>query len=455
MRSPNPEQRAADAEREVLNLVIRDGQPIVVVDSPPGTGKTRLVEAVTAVAVLHCGLRVAIATARAEQSYQLIRRLAAGFNGLPIQPLVSTQRPLPANVQVVPSLLPVANRPGGLRTGPLAVVATAAKLKVSLPDFGRLPAFDLLIADEAYQLQYKELALLQAISRQMLLVGDRGQLPPFVKIDTSRFDAASSKVHWPSPKELLRVNGAVIPVVQLPMTWRFVQDTVEFLQPGFYPRLQFISAVSAGDRNLEMVTRGMGDPIDQALDLLSENASIVTLIAPRKTLAAEQVDQELAQLLAQVVQRAFTRGATWRGFGKLREPDVGCVDMHVASGAALRRELLRRRVSVDASTGVFVDTPEIWQGLQRPLMVVKYPLSGLSRIDQFALDPGRACVMLSGHQIGCVIVTRAGVEEALDEYQHDSGARATGAEDIAWTGRQAHGALWQELKRRGRIISLS
>jgi hypothetical protein len=449
-----PQQRAAAAERDVLDLLIRDGQPIVVVDSPPGAGKTRLVEAVTAVAVMGSALRVAVAAARAEQSYELMRRLVLNFPGLRVQPLIPADRPLPPDLQADPRLLPAANGPAGLLGGTLAVVATAAKFRTSLPFFAQVPAFDVLITDEAYQLPYKEMALLQAISRQMLLVGDPGQLPPLVSVDTSRFDAARSKVHWPAPKELLRVYGSTIPVVKLPATWRFTQDTVVFLQPSFYPELPFESATASADRRLTFVAAGMADPVDQALDLVAGGASLVTIVAPPKALAPEQIDEELAQLQARVVQRALTRGAMWEGVGPLGPSGIGCVDAHVASGAALRRELLGMNISVDASTGVLVETPEIWQGLQRPLMIVKHPLSGLRRIDQFALEPGRACVMVSRHQIGCVIVTRAGIAEALDDYQHDSGARPTGSEDTIWAGREAHWALWQELERRGRIITV-
>jgi len=455
MNGETVQERAAAAERAVHNLLLRDGQPVVVVDSPPGAGKTRLVEAITGVAAISCGLRVAVATARAEQSYELIRRLMVDFPTLRVQPLTPEDRPIPRDLQTDPRLVTSSNRPANLASGALAVVATAAKLETSLPFFGQLPAFDVMITDEAYQLQFKQLANLQAVATQMLLVGDPGQLPPFSRIETSRFDAAFSKVHWPGPKEILRIYGSDIPVVQLPASWRFTQDTVELLQPGFYPTLPFESALSSAQRQLTLVAAGMGDGIDRALDALSNGASIVVVIAPPKLLAPEQIDEELAQLQAQIVQRAITRGATWEGVRRLTERDIGCADAHVASGAALRRELLGMNISVDPSTGVLVETPEIWQGLQRPLMVVKHPLSGLRRIDEFALEPGRACVMLSRHQLGCLVVTRAGIADALDDYQHDSGARPTGSEDMIWAGREAHWALWNELERRSRIFSVN
>jgi hypothetical protein len=403
---------------------------------------------------MHAGLRVAVATATAEQGYELIRRLAEDFPGLALQPLTPEKRPAPEDIKNDSRILRDVHTARALAHGPVAVVTTAAKWEASLPSFGSLPAFDLLIADEAYQLPYKQMARLQAIAGQMLLVGDPGQLPPLVRIDTSRFDAAASKVHWPSPKELLRFYGSAVPAVQLPATWRFPQDTVQFLQPSFYPALPFESAIPDDERSLSFIAGGIGDPVDAALDLLSGGASIVAVVAPAKPIASDQIDEELAHLQARIAQRALARGATWDGVRQLTERDIGCVDTHVASGAAVRRELMRSGVAVDVSSGVLVETPEIWQGLQRPLMIVKHPLSGLQRVDQFALEPGRACVMVSRHQLGCIIVTRAGIAEALDDYQHDSGARPTGVEDRIWAGRDAHWALWHELDLRGRIVDI-
>jgi hypothetical protein len=125
------------------------------------------------------------------------------------------------------------------------------------------------------------------------------------------------------------------------------------------------------------------------------------------------------------------------------------VDAHVASGAAVRRHLERRGVSTDE---VMVDTPEIWQGLERPVMIAKHPLSGLRRFDEFSLEPGRFCVMLSRHQLACIVVGRDGVGEALERHSHDCAKRALGAENAEWAGWRAHSHIWGELERRECLI---
>lgn len=97
-------------------------------------------------------------------------------------------------------------------------------------------------------------------------------------------------------------------------------------------------------------------------------------------------------------------------------------------------------------------TPEIWQGLERPLMVIKHPLSCLGRLSTFDLEPGRFCVMLSRHQLGCVIVGRESVGARLAEHQHACGERPFGAENLEWSGWVSHLALWQALGEKGRLI---
>jgi hypothetical protein len=150
------------------------------------------------------------------------------------------------------------------------------------------------------------------------------------------------------------------------------------------------------------------------------------------------VDDEVADTCACVVQRLLDRGPLWEGQRALTATDIGCADPHVRSGAVIRRELLRLGIA-----GVMVDTPEIWQGLERSIMVVKHPLSGGSRLAGFPLAPGRRlCVMLSRHQVGCVVVTRDGIADALEAHQRDSESRPAGAENPQWSGWLAHRELW-------------
>jgi hypothetical protein len=431
---------------EVLDLVLRQGRVATIVDSPPGAGKTRLVESVAAVAA-RFGLRVAIVAPRAEQTYDIVRRLLSGFPGLPVQLLQSANREIPLDLATNGNLPTPAPNPLALRPGPGVVAGNAAKFGISVPGFPPR-AFDLLICDEAYQLTYKDFAPLAIVARQVLLVGDPGQLPPLVKVDIARFEAARSKVHWPAPRELLRRFPA-IPVVRLPASRRLPPDTVDFVQPAFYPDLPFVSAALRSERRLAFAAAGLGTPVDRTLDLLTSGATIVGLLLPPREPGAPPVDAELAALAADIARRILDRGAQWIGERRLTEADLGSSAPHVATNAAVTGQLRRRGIT---SPALMVDTPEIWQGLQRPIMIVEHPLSGLGRLDAFGLEPGRWCVQLSRHQLACIIVARDGIGDALESHEHNCADRPMGATNAEWLGWRAHQALWTGLASRGRLL---
>lgn len=445
--SPSLAARVEDAKRSVLELTIRSGRPIVCVSSPPGAGKTNLVEDVVATAVLHARMRVAVVAPRAEQTYEILRRVANHFDIIGIQVLQTAERDLPRDLVAQPRILPPVSRAGDLRGGCGLVVGTAAKFLVAQPDLPSLD-FDLLICDEAFQLPYKDYAPLIPLARQHLLVGDPGQLPPLVRVDTARFEAARSRVHWPVPRETLRLFPDT-PVVRLPASFRLRQDTVDVVQPAFYPDLPFVSGVDDTQRRIRFAALGVRSPIDPALDLVERGASIVALMLPAREFPPGELDEEVAELAAAVVERLLQRHAERTTGGELTAADIGIADAHVASGAAIGRHLRRRSISTD---DLVVQTPELWQGIQRPIMIVKHPLSGQARLDRFALEPGRWCVMLSRHQSACIIVGRDGIGEALDRHQHDCAERPLGAEDMEWQGWRAHERLWHELSNLGQII---
>lgn len=438
-----------DTRRSVLELTIREGHPIVGVDSPPGAGKTNLVEDVVATAALHARMRVGVVAPRAEQTYEILRRLAADFPINGIQVLQSAERELPTDLVGHRQISPPVSRARDLRGGPGVVIGTAAKFLVAQPD---LPdrAFDLLVCDEAYQLPYKDYAPLIPLAAQHLLVGDPGQLPPLVQVDTARFEAARSRVHWPVPREVLR-RFPDVPIVGLPASFRLVQDTVDLIQPAFYPNLPFRSAADAEQRRIGFAARGLGSPVDPVLDLLEQGASVVAVLLPPRDVPPGELDDEAAALTATVAERILQRRAERASGVALAAVDIGIADAHVTSGAAAARHLRARGISAD---DLIVQTPELWQGLQRPVMIAKHPLSGLARLDRFALEPGRWCVMLSRHQSACVIVGRDGIGTALERHQHDCAERPLGAEDVEWVGWRAHARLWEDLIARGRVIRL-
>jgi hypothetical protein len=450
----NTHTTIAEADRaireRVLDLVLREGCRAVVVESPPGAGKTGLVESVAAAAVRLGRLRVAIVAPRAAQTYDLVRRLLRDYQLMPVQQLVSKDRILPSDLLTESHAnrhYRIVTAASGLIYGPGVMVSTASKLFSATRDFSGTE-FDLLICDEAYQLRYKDFAPLLGIARQVLLVGDPGQLPPLNRASTARFEGAPHHVHWPVPVELLR-RLPDLPKLQLPATYRLPQDTVDLVQPAFYREMRFESMAGREDRRVSYAASGMHTAIDRALNLLADGASVVGLILPARDLPGNHVDDGVAAAAADTVHRLLERGATWVGTGQIRPCDVGCVDAHVASGAATRRQLRSRGLPPDE---VMVDTPEIWQGLQRPIMIVKHPLSAEARLDEFSLEPGRMCVALSRHLLGCVVVARDGVGEVLNRHNHDCADVPLGAHDAEWAGWNAHHSIWTRLERLGRLV---
>jgi AAA domain len=239
-----PVKASERARASVLEAVLYGEHPAVLVDSPPGAGKTELVEEVVATAVAHRHWRVAVIAPRAEQTYDIVRRLRADYKPMRMEVLHSAERRPPNDL--ITSGMNFVTTASRLTSGPGLVIATAAKLFHSVPDFSS-GVFDLLVCDEAYQLPYKDLAPMVHLAKRILLVGDPGQLPPLIRADVARFEAAKYKVHWPAPKEFLRCHPN-LKRIALPCSWRLTQDTVNFLQPTFtkiYPLFRVLVLLTA------------------------------------------------------------------------------------------------------------------------------------------------------------------------------------------------------------------
>ena len=86
------------------------------------------------------------------------------------------------------------------------------------------------------------------------------------------------------------------------------------------------------------------------------------------SLESSHARPQLAETMADVVRRIIDRGMTMGAGLRLTGDNIGCVDAHVASGTNVTKALRARTLGSE----IMVGTPEIWQGLQRPVMVVKH-----------------------------------------------------------------------------------
>src|SRR2546428_13664300 len=170
--TPSPAAAASEAVRDVLRTQWA-GETAVRLDSPPGAGKTRVVEylAVQALAKLH--ERCMVVTQTNEQAFDLGRRLARGFPNLPFTLFIRKDLVAPDDVAALPNLQ-LARAAADLPAGPCVVVSNAAKWSWVVD--GHVASFDCQIVDEAFQLPDYRFHQIAGLARRMVLVGDPGQI---------------------------------------------------------------------------------------------------------------------------------------------------------------------------------------------------------------------------------------------------------------------------------------
>ena len=418
--------------------------PLTIIKSPPGAGKTFLVECASAVAVTECAMRVVVVTPGVSQLYDVVDRLLE-YNLPRLELVHATHRTLPNlladRITASCGWTPELNvGPGVLVTNVHILTANLNKLNPGM--------FDLMIVDEAYQLAAKDFMPVANLASRVMMVGDPGQLDPVISIDTNNLEVNAHKIHWPAPAYILD-RFPEIPVFGLPVTRRLLPDTSDLIQACFYPDLPFRSVVEPNDRQLHFAASGMSPAIDQALDAIAGGASLVAVTVPGFAPAHEEADPEVAAVIARLADRLLVRQAEWVGQRLLTEGDIGCIDPHVIAGGAISDQLRQR-----GRGNIRVETVERWQGLQLPISIVRHPLSRAGRPTAFDLEAGRWCVSLSRHQIGCIIVGRESITDVIRAYVHGCDTVAAGARDVTWSGFGAHRKIWNALADQGRIFAL-
>jgi hypothetical protein len=429
-------------EREILDEIFQRGSRFTLIDAPPGAGKTYLIETIVSIAVERYGWRVAVVTPRRGQALDLARRVRAAFPRISTELLIrSKETPDPAL-----ALLGIrgVNDAQTLSTSAGLVTSTVDKFATTHEVLSTL-TFDLLIFDEAYQTNVAKSLPILTLARRFVVVGDPGQLEPITQFPVERFEAAEDAVHHALPRFLLEKNPSIAPF-RLRVTRRLPPDTVPFVQ-AFYPEMSFSATAPEETRRVSFSAAGMGDPIDRVLDKVAAGASMVMLMLPAVSREL-QIDTELSETAVEIARRISARGGRWAHEDRaLGQADMMYVDTHVASQTTTHLAF----ISADIHLGK-VGTPEVIQGLESPIVIARHPLSGVGRVTPFDLAPGRLCVMLSRHQLACILLCRADLPGLLTSYEHDCGVRLIGREDEVWRGFEAARSIYDRFRDLDRIV---
>lgn len=428
---------AYDALREGLAEHLLGGGRLAVVKAPPGSGKTyTLIEVLSTLA--GADYRVAVAAQTNSQADDICRRFAKDHPEVGVTRFSSAGGSPPDGF---PSMVSWVSDKKKLSTAPGVTVATTAKW--SLTEI--VTPYDLLAVDEAWQMAWADLMQCATVSERFLLIGDPGQIPPVVTIDTRRWETSPRAPHKAAPEVVLseprldpvRFDGS------LPACRRLPNEAVDFVKP-FYD-FDFEAYVPSGAAGVDLP-----DGHRWAAQLGCGRPQALTIPTPDHGPPIE-VDHEIATAVAGVVDELVESAASIRIDGespRLIDPaDIGITSTHRIMNTTLSAALGTR------ANKVRVDTPERWQGLERPVMIAVHPLSGVTDPSAFDLETGRLCVMASRHQAGFILLTRDHVGETLRNYVPSAG-QAPGRPDVVGRGHDAHLRFWAQLEDSGGIAAL-
>ncbi|MGH8542890.1 MAG: hypothetical protein ACREX3_04475, partial [Gammaproteobacteria bacterium] len=387
-------------------------------------------------------LPVAVGTQTNSQADDVCRRLARSYPEIRVHRFASkasTERDLGPSVRWVRET----NR---LPSGRCVVVGTVAKWGLT----SAITPFHCLMIDEAWQMSWSDFMLCGAVSERFVLIGDPGQIPPVVPVPVHRWETSPRAPHQPAPELILDDTGLVRRSLALPACWRLPFDSVDLVRP-FYD-FPFGAWARAGERYVGVPSpRHRDHPSDRALDLLSDG-SVAALVLPTPPEGAPlELDLEVARAAAGVAARLIERRAVALDddngrAAPLRADDIGLVATHRVVNHAIQQAL-----PSELRGQAVVDTPERWQGLERKVMILVHPLSGVTSPSAFDLETGRLCVMTSRHRSGMIVVSRDHVRQTLETHIPFA-EQAVGRPDVAGRGHEANLRFWERVERGGRVV---
>lgn len=402
----DPAAAASAATEAILHDTLHGTRRGVVVDSPPGAGKSTLV--VRAARELAAAGRPLMVVAQTNaQVDDLVLRLAEKDPELPVGRLHSSEPgafdPALAELPAVRTSAKVADL-----SGLDVVISTAAKWAYTKVDEPWRHA----IVDEAYQMRSDALLSVAGLFERALFVGDPGQLDPFSVVGAEQwaglaYDPSSSAV------STLLAHNPDLPQHRLPVSWRLPASAAPLVSAAFYPYTPFRSGTGHGDRRLAFGVPGDGSGVDRVLDEAADSGWGLLELPARHT---PRTDPEAVRAVALVVRRLLDRGGAATSEhsadpAPLTATRIAVGTAHRDQAAAVRAALTELGVA-----GVTVDTANRLQGREFDVTVVLHPLSGRPDATAFHLETGRLCVLASRHRHACIVVCRAGVTDLLDEH---------------------------------------
>ncbi|WP_149548354.1 AAA family ATPase [Streptomyces marokkonensis] len=395
--------RATDA---ILHDTLHGTARGVVVDSPPGAGKSTLVVR-AALELAEAGRPLMVVAQTNAQVDDLVLRLAEKNPDLPVGRLHSSDTdPYDKALDALDHVRTSAKAAD--LTGLPVVISTAAKWA----HVKGVEPWAHAIVDEAYQMRSDALLAVANLFERALFVGDPGQLDPFSIVGAEQWAGLSYDPSGSAVTTLLAHNPE-LPQHRLPVSWRLPASAAPLVSDAFYPYTPFRSGTDHGDRGLSFSVPSDGSGPDRVIDEAAESGWGLLELPARHT---PRTDPEAVRSVALIVRRLLDRGGA---AASERSPDPTPLTAdRVAVGTAHRDQAaaIRAALAELGVTDVVVDTANRLQGREYDVTVVLHPLSGRPDATAFHLETGRLCVLASRHRHACIVVCREGVTGLLDDY---------------------------------------
>lgn len=338
-------------------------QPVIIVDSPPGAGKSTLIVDVLDQLLRRSPFHIVVAAPTRRAAADLAGRLAAALGDGPSDPAV---------VLSVRKIL----RPDGVHSTPPKDRSRVVSVRTVASCTSSPPTCDLIVFDEAYQTTFSDIATAADDADQVIMVGDPGQIGPVITQDTSPWEARRDAPHRRAPEVFAQRADAV--VLQMDATYRLGQATVEAISVLY----GFGFTSKRPDRHL----------VDHDGCSLPELATVT--VPPASSVADLAVLKRVAELAEAMVGRSLV---TFDDDGNemctpLEQGDVAVVVSHNVQCSTIQA-ILRAK----GCQGITVGTADRLQGGQWHAVVALDPLVGHATIAPHQVNPGRLCVMASRH----------------------------------------------------------
>lgn len=340
------------------------GTETVILDSPPGAGKT---EAISLIAPLLAGagrFPVTVASPTVAGAYLIAERIQRQNTGVPV--MLTGGSFTPRRAAGVPCVS------GNPAPGEIYVSTIASR------GAGR-GRTGIMIVDEAYQATALAVRNAARGADQLLLVGDPGQIGPVIPFDQTGFDMLEDNPAGRAPDVFASRKGTVR--THLESTWRLGAATVEAIAPLY--SFPFASARSESGY--------------EGNEILVAETGATSVIDPR--LMRTAADRACGLARRTVVRDGREKAATVAVIATRNEQTS-----ILASMLAARAE----------GAGIVVGTADLLQGAEYDCVVAIDPLAGAATATGHAVALGRLCVMLSRHRTHLTFVTASQVARLLD-----------------------------------------